>query len=770
MSRFYAGLLLKGRLLVALAWATAAIACTLTLPAFSETGGGKFGGLIPSDSPVVRAEIRSVTQFSFPLLARAAVVQRNDEGLDPYAQARVVLRALAYDQKGPYGRHQVLGALPVVNTAKLFPASTESGTTAITYLFTDPGLSFAEQDRLARAWARQYVDRPEDSLVGVGGTVPARVEQASVLKRSLPFVETATLVAILLVVGLNFRSVVAPLVALAVAAVCYLVTVRVLGVAGELMGFATPSDVEPLVVALMLGVITDYCIFYISGTQHHLLAGVPPREAAQRSAAEHTPIIAVAGLTVCAGVGSLVMARSDFFGAFGPALALTVLIAVLVSITLIPVLLAIVGRAVFWPARWVPASGDMPGPAPAAIASRAMRGRLLSAISRKPVALIVAFCLFCGLLLAAVPLRHADLGMSVEKSLPSSSGPARAAHAASVGFAPGILSPTVLLVEQPGIVDKRAQLTALQREIERMPGIAGVAGPADQFTPLVLGAVLSPTGEAARYLIVLNEEPLGATAIDLLRNIRAKMPQMLAAAGLSGASASFAGDTALAASIAGQTQSDLWRIFLFAALVELALLTIFLRALVAPVYLLAVGVLAVAASLGLTTLVFVVVLGHDGLSFYVPFAAAVMLVSFGADYNILGVGQVWEAARRLPMAAAVRDAVPRTTRAITAAGITLAISFGLLAVVPLAPFRELGFAMFVGIILDSVIVRSLLVPCLLVLVGRTSAWPGRTFRARSQEAGAATASAAHARGGQSSEPASTSVPSGQVDGVGTVLR
>lgn len=162
-------------------------------------------------------------------------------------------------------------------------------------------------------------------------------------------------------------------------------------------------------------------------------------------------------------------------------------------------------------------------------------------------------------------------------------------------------------------------------------------------------------------------------------------------------------------------------------MVNLALLVLFLRALLAPLALLTASVLALGAALGLTTWVFQGMLGGDGLTFYVPFAAAVLLVAFGSDYNIFGVGHVWDEARRRPLREAIVLAVPQSTRAITAAGITLAVSFALLAVIPLRPFAELAFAMGAGIILDAVVVRSLLVPCTLTLLGRYASWPaGRT--------------------------------------------
>jgi len=110
--------------------------------------------------------------------------------------------------------------------------------------------------------------------------------------------------------------------------------------------------------------------------------------------------------------------------------------------------------------------------------------------------------------------------------------------------------------------------------------------------------------------------------------------------------------------------------------------------------------------------------------FFVPFAAGVLLVSLGSDYNVFVVGRIWEEARSRPAREAVAVAAPRASRAITTAGIALAASFGLLALIPLEQFRQLAIFMAVGVLLDTVIVRSLLVPSLVALTGRAGMWPG----------------------------------------------
>jgi len=711
------------RYAVVLLWISFAVTVQFLLPDIKDSGGG-VEGFIDPDSPAIATEIESVTTFGFPLLGRVVIVQRNPDGLSPFAQAEAVLRAAALSQGSYSGVEPILGALPITNTAGLFPGSSERNTTALTYFFISPSAGFNSQTAAANRFAERFLAEEDDAFVGVTGSIPARVAQADILETSLPFVEIATLAAIVLIVGFHFRSVVAPLLALFTAGVAFVVMLRVASLAGALLGINVPSELEPLMVALLLGVVTDYVIFFLSGLKSELQRGLRPATATKRSAATFGPIVAVAGLTVAAGTASLLVAESPLFRAFGPGMALAVLVGVVVSVTLVPALLAILGRAALWPSRpalVAPAEdvADAAEPQPAGVS------RKMAALTQRPVAWRVFGVTTAALVIAAIPLLSLNLGLGFTASLPPGSEPRVAADAAKQGFADGILSPTVLLLRDADLADRRRNISVLEGLIESQPGVAAVLGPADIQIRTDLGLFVSRSGDAARLLIVLDDGPLGATAVDTLMRLQQRLPELLERANLSGTRSGFAGDTAISAEIVDGTQDDLGRISIAALAVNLLLLILFLRALVAPLYLLACSVLALAASLGLTTFFFQTVLGHDGLTFYVPFAAAVLLVALGSDYNIFGVGHIWQAARRLPLREAIVTAVPQTTRAITAAGIALAVSFGMLALVPLRPFRELAFAMFVGILLDAVVVRSLLVPTLLVLVGRRSSWPSR---------------------------------------------
>jgi RND superfamily putative drug exporter len=162
--------------------------------------------------------------------------------------------------------------------------------------------------------------------------------------------------------------------------------------------------------------------------------------------------------------------------------------------------------------------------------------------------------------------------------------------------------------------------------------------------------------------------------------------------------------------------ADLLRVAAAALLAAFVVLAIFLRSLLAPLVLLFASVLALGVSLGLTTLLFQDRLGYGGLSWYVPFTAAVLLIALGSDYNVFVAGRIWQHARRRPLRDAIVLAAPNSAKALMVAGAALALSFGALAIVPLRSFRELAFAMACGVLVETFVVRPVLVPSLLALV------------------------------------------------------
>lgn len=720
----YARLVVRLRFVIPVLWIVGAVLAVTMLPTIEQAQTGGLGDLVPKDAQSIKVEQRAAEQFGFPLLSRTVVVQRRAAGLSPLAQARVAQRAVAITRHRVPNLARVAAALPLVNVAGVTPFARERSTTALTYLFFRPDVS--SQDRGIYATRLRDAIRAGEprQYVGVTGALAARSDQAHAVERALPFVELMTILLVGLVVGLHFRAPPAPLMTLLAIGISYLIALRVMAAIGQRLGISVPSEVQPVVVVLLFGIVTDYAIFFMSRFRQRLAEGQAPLRAAESATAELQGIVLTAALIVAAGSASLIVAKLGFFQAFGPGMALAVVVGAAVSLTFIPACLALFGTALFWPSRpgrelSAAAAAEEPDPERH---ERVGRTGAVGLAARRP--LLVVVCTSIVLLTAASGLSRIDLGQPLIRGLPAGTEARVAYNAAAAGFAPGILSPTMIVVEQRDIAQRRAALRSLQGRLQARGGIAQVIGPRQQPVDRTFGAVYAADGNAARFLIVFRSDPLGARAINQVTGLRKDLPGLLRASGLPAATAGIAGDTSLAEETVVDARGDIGRVAPAVLLVVFVLLAIFLRALVAPLYLVLSSVLALSAALG-TTVYVLGLFGQNELTYFVPFAAAVLLVPLGSDYNVFLSGRIWSEARVRPLRDAVRIGGSRAATAITIAGVVLALSFGLLAVVPLRAFRELALAMFAGLLIDAFVVRTLLVPALIALIGEKSAWPSR---------------------------------------------
>ncbi|WP_324277672.1 MMPL family transporter [Blastococcus brunescens] len=556
--------------------------------------------------------------------------------------------------------------------------------------------------------------------------LPAQVQQVHYLQAHLHTFEIATLVLITVVVALAFRSVIAPLVVLFTVALGYFVTLQILDRLAAALGFALPEQLRPLIAALLIGVVTDYCVLFFSGFRRELGGGLHRHEAARRTVLTEGPIVAVAGVTVAAGTAALLVADFELFRAFGPALALTVVVGMLVSLTLVPALMAILGRRLFLTIG----NGERSAPS-AHEPSRAIRW-LADTVSRRGGAVLaVLFCL-AVLVPASLPLINMRIDTSFISELPADDPIRAGARVLEDAGIRGAVAPTEVLVEGEGVAGQRDALERLQAAIAAEPGVAEVLGPAQNPLPDGYGLVLAEDGDAARFIVILDSDPLGAPAIADLDRFDDRIDDLAAAAGVQDATVAVGGQTAIAAELAELTRENLRTILIAALVIELVILCLYLRAFLAPLLLLACSALGVAAALGLAVVLFQGVLGNPGLLFFAPFTTAVLLLALGSDYNVFAVGAIWEEAGRRPLREAIRVAMPASARAISAAGLILAATFAMVAIIPLGLFRQIAFVMAVGLLIDTFLIRPVLTPAVLTLLGRWAGWPGRRIRTSPQ--------------------------------------
>jgi RND superfamily putative drug exporter len=679
--------------------------------------------LLPKHPAAFAVERDSRRLFGAPVATPYAVVQRNPNGLSARVQRASLAKAVKVDQ-GKVPELRGVKAIPIANSLGIVPSSREHGTTIVTFLYfpgkTPSGTAVADAGTYAR-----YLG-PKLDTVGATGAEPARIEQFNLLASRIHWTEGATVLLIVLIVGIALRAVLAPILTVLSAGVAFLISQHVLGWLEANSNLTMPEELQGVAVALMLGIVTDYSVFYLTSAREALRDGVRTRDAVRHSTVSNTPIVFIAGAVVSFGVASLMLGTLGFFRSFGPGMAITVATGLLVSVLLVPAMLRLLGPALFWP-------GLRQGPP----SVRQWREKVSHLATRKPVALVLAAAVFAALALAASGLRNGlPLGLQLVQGLPSSNPVAVAARAAGQGFAPGVVSPTELLLRAPRIDRQRSALDRLETALARQPHVAGVIGARDQPTGRRFGGAFAPKGGAARYAIIFDSDPTEAPAIRHLERLQHALPSLLRRYGLGGARAGWGGETALGVETVDATNTSLWRVIGVAFAVNFVFLLLFLRSVFAPLYLLFASAAALAATFGLTVYFFTDVLHESGLPYYIPVAFSVLLLSLGSDYNIFVVGRVWKEADRRPLQDAVATAAPRAGRAITVAGVALASSFALLAIIPITPFAVMAFAMGAGILIDTFLVRSVLVPALVVVAGDAGRWPRRNPSGVSEDASA----------------------------------
>ncbi|MBV8301357.1 MAG: MMPL family transporter, partial [Candidatus Dormibacteraeota bacterium] len=717
--RLYAAVATYLGVLIVAGTIAATAAAVAFLPDLSSPNGFQLLQLVPSDTASLQTQATEDRIFGASLSdSPAMVVEHDPSGYSPTLLLRALQQAQTVDRGTTDATPtQPVGALPLTNLAPLAP-SHGTATTIVTYLFFGRNAQSSDIEQGASAYAA-HAPHPAGSSVGVTGDIPAQLAEGDTIENTLVLLEAATIALIALLIGAMFRSPIAAAVPLSGAGIAYLIARHVLSWLAARAGVVIPSQLAPILIVLVLGVVTDYSVFFMASMRARLADGESRGVSLRRSAARVVPLVIAAALTVAAGAVALVGSGLGFFRAVGPGLAVAVLLSGLVSVVYVPALLGVLGRFAFWPGL-SRSRGDVEA------GSRAgMRLLIARMLSRRPAAAATALVCTAALLLAARGLTGGLLGAGIVSDLPGDSEPRQAAAAAGEGFVPGIIAPATLLLQGPHVTASTAGLLRLEATMRASPGVAAVYGP--DLLPGGLGNEVfdAPNGSAARLVVVFRDDPYDAAAIGAYARLSATVAATLHPAGLDGVTTGWSGATPTAAEASSALVQSSWRVGLIAAALMLLVLGLWFRAVVAPLLLIISSALAVAATLGLLVYVFQGMLHDPDVTFFVPLTAGVLLVALGADYSVFVMGRIWEDAHSMELRTAVEAALPRASRAVSIAAAIMAASFALLALVPVQPFREFAFIMSAGVVVDAFVVRSLLFPALLVLAGRFAFWPNR---------------------------------------------
>jgi len=567
-------------------------------------------------------------------------------------------------------------------------------------------------------------------------------------------IQRFVLLFVIVLLFIVFRSVLAPAVTL-LPAVASLVLAGPVIAQASMAGLPVSPVTQQLLAVLLVGAGTDYGLFLVFRTREELRQGAAPKEAVVKAMGRVGQSITFSAATVIAALLCLLLATFGLYRGIGPSLAIGLVIMLLAALTLLPALLGIFGRAVFWPSH--PAPGQQ---------TIGLWGRVAARVVRHPVPTLLLGVILFGALSAGL-IGYRISGFAGSAATPGTDSAAGtdviAAHFPAASNNPDSL----LLHFTTPVWDHPADLATAQQRLAASPDLRGLTGPLDpNGTRLSAGqlaqlhadlgpaAALSATPPAGSTVPSTSYEAYRATAQFISADGRTVQFYALPSAGPAGSSAALdsipairtalataardagahdsgvAGQDAVTYDIGHTATSDLQGIVPAVLVIIAVLLAVLLRSLIAPWYLIVTVGLSYLASLGFAMIVFVHLGGDSGLNFVIPFLLFVFAMALGEDYNILLMSRIREEAHtQSSLRDAVTRAIERTGGTITSAGLILAGTFTVLGLASNNPqARQLGFTIAFAVFLDTFFVRTLLVPSIAVLLGRWNWWPSALSR------------------------------------------
>ena len=771
MTRFYTALGrfdVRWRFVIVPFWIVVTILCVRGLPGLGDVAKDTQSGFLPTNSPSqhaadlaapfqrsdLAASVLLASRSDGPLTTSdAAATQRLEDGITAYGKSsglQIVLRDLGQSKDGEARQFLLQANVP--------PYGGGTGDTLVNTIRGD----------------FTTVDAPAGLTFNLAGQLATATDARAQSTKSQGTTQQLSILFIIVFLFIAFRSLLAPFLTLFPAVLVLVLAGPVIAEISKATNGGVPvsSITQLILIVLVLGAGTDYGLFLVFRAREEIRGGLSPKDAVVRSVATVGESITFSGLIVIGALISLLIAQFGFYQGLGPALAIGIALMLLAALTLLPALLAIFGRAVFWPSRlhdYKPRFGWWRSIATVVVRHPAVTATL-------GVILFVA--------LAAGQLGTNVAGFADQTAGPPGTDSAAGAAVLTQHFPAAGPAPTAVLFHFPHSVwDRPADLTDLQDGLGHTGDFSAISGPLnpngipvtlDQLVqahtllgpaqaltptpptsvgtdPLKIGEyqlyrstaqLISTDGQTVQFSVFPNSGAPGSTAA--INAVPATRDAITTVAHTAGADDNgIFSITAFAYDIQQISNNDLAHIIPTVAVVIGLLLAIVLRSLVAPLYLVISVVLSYLASLGLVAVIFVRLGGQAGVQFVLPFLMFVFLMALGSDYNVLIMTRIREEAHRLPLRDAVRHAVAATGTTITTAGLVLGGTFAVLAIgggggPSGGEIQQIGYGVAAGILMDTFLVRTIIIPSAVVLVGRWNWWPSKlSSNAEPDEAAAA---------------------------------
>jgi RND superfamily putative drug exporter len=522
-------------------------------------------------------------------------------------------------------------------------------------------------------------------VTGPGG-VAADLEQVAEDAGQTLLIATLSLVLLLLL--LVYRAPLLALMPLLVVGIAYLIAIGLTYLLIESGLITVNTEGTFLLLVLIFGAGTDYSLLLIHRYREELARGGEPPRALRAALVESVRPIAASAATVIAAMLVLLLADLESTHWLGPVLAIGIAVMLCAGLTLLPALLAILGPRAFWPRRSVGSSEK-----------RRLWAGVAGLVRQRPRTIVAGVFAVLVVLALGNLIQHGTIGFGEGET--GSTESSRGNEVLDEHFPPGIGSPLTAVL---GIDEVGAALHGL----ERLDSVK-----------LAVPVPPSSVSDVAALAIVLRGDPYSGEAADLVKGVRERLQEVAPGALVGGIPAENY-------DVEQTNERDTKLIVpVVLAVVGLILIAV-LRALAAPGYLIITVVASFAATLGLVTFAFTQLFGSSGISFDLVLLSFIFLVALGVDYNIFLMTRAREEAVAHGTREGMLIALEDTGAVITGAGLILAGTFATLTLLPLEQLVQIGATVAIGVLLDTFIVRSLLIPAITYLCGERAWWPGST--------------------------------------------
>ena len=532
-----------------------------------------------------------------------------------------------------------------------------------------------------------------------------------------------TLMVVLVIMFLIYRSPGLVFIPLLILVSALMVARFVAALVVELTGLPLNDQVISIMSVLLFGVGTNYVLFIVSRYREELITS-SDRFLAMTSAMKRVgPSIFGSSMTTVVAMFLLIFSMLGSFKTMGPMLAITVTIMLIVALTVLPAAIVLMSRFAFWPNRIV---ANQPNRVATSIWQRI--GRF---VVRRPKTVFLVTSTI--LLIAIVPSFRMVPSFNFIDGFPDDVESKAGYELLKKGFAPGDLSLTSVFVSTPGsnVMDQTGLIETLAEQIDEHPGVNNVRGITRPYGSYVgqqndkasINRYNSSEGTVSRLDVSLAGDPYSETALTVINDIRSIIQSNIDRGFTGKVEVLVGGDTAVQLDTKTVIDQDTK---LLAPLILVAILCVLIliqRALIAPLYLLFSVIISYAATFGISVFIFQYVLNQSGVAYSNGIWIFVFLVALGADYNIFVIARIKEETERLGFIDGVAEAVGRTGGVVTSAGIILASTFAVLTTLPLRDVFQLGMAVMLGVLIDTFVVRTLLVPSMASILKNYSWWP-----------------------------------------------